>query len=195
MTVRYTFDPGPGRFTVQAFASGMLSFLGHNPTFVVRDYGGEVQFDPAAPQETRIHATVRAASLQLADRVTAADRRQIEEGMNRDALETAAYPEIIFESVSVEAGPPAGDEWPLHVAGRLTLHGVTRPVRFGARLTLYNDGVRLAGEFLLNQSEFQMKPVVALGGTLRLKDAVKGAFDLVAWKEGHEPHRGGGATA
>ncbi len=45
MTARYRLDPGQSRFTVQAFATGLLSFLGHSPTFAVRDFAGAVRFD------------------------------------------------------------------------------------------------------------------------------------------------------
>jgi hypothetical protein len=54
--VRYTLDPGVSRFTVRAFASGMLSAFGHSPTFAIRQYSGEVQVDPE---------TLEGASLRL----------------------------------------------------------------------------------------------------------------------------------
>ena len=183
MTARYRLDPAQGRFTVQAFATGLLSFLGHSPTFAVRDFQGEVQFDPAAPEQTSVRVTVRADSLQLEDKVSASDRRQIEDAMRGEALETTRFPEVVFDSTGVQAGARSGDDWPVRITGRMTLHGVTRPVRIDARLTLYSDGVRLAGEFTLSQAEFGMKPVVALGGTLRLKDPVKASFNVVGWKE------------
>ena len=183
MTTRYRLDPAQSRFTVQAFAAGLLSFLGHNPTFAVRHFSGEVCFDPTAPVAASVRVTVRADSLQLEDKVSAADRRQIEGAMRSESLETARYPEVVFESAEVRAGARSGDDWPVQIAGRLTLHGATRPARIDARLTLYSDGVRLAGEFSLSQSEFGLRPVVALGGTLRLKDAVKGSFSIVGWKE------------
>jgi len=31
---------------VQAFASGMLSGLGHNPTFAIREFTGELRLTP-----------------------------------------------------------------------------------------------------------------------------------------------------
>ena len=40
----YRIDASRGKFDVQAFAEGILSFMGHNPTFAVRRYGGEIQF-------------------------------------------------------------------------------------------------------------------------------------------------------
>ena len=43
----YTIDPGMSRFTVRAFASGVFSAFGHNPTIAIRDFSGEADFDPA----------------------------------------------------------------------------------------------------------------------------------------------------
>lgn len=183
MTVRYRLDPTHSQFTVQAFASGMLSFLGHNPTFAVRDYQGEIGFDPAEAAGASLRITVQAASLQLVDNVSAGDRRQIEDTMRGETLETTAFPQIVFESSEVAAGPAKGDERPVRVTGRMTLHGVTQSLSVDAVLTLYSDGVRLAGEFLLRQSDFRLRPVVALGGTLRLKDPLRVSFNLVGWKQ------------
>jgi polyisoprenoid-binding protein YceI len=184
MTARYRLDPSHSHFTVQAFATGMLSFMGHNPTFAVTGFAGEIELAPAAPTDgMAVRLTVRADSLQLMDKVSASDRRQIEETMWRETLEVAAYPEIAFESMEVTVGPRTGDEMPVRIVGRMMLHGVARPQQIDARLTLYSDGVRLAAEFALPQSEYRIRPVVALGGTIKLKDALKVSFDLVAWKE------------
>jgi polyisoprenoid-binding protein YceI len=181
---RYRFDPTHSRFTVQAFAAGMLSFLGHNPTFAVTGFVGELMLDPASPADgVSVRLTVRADSLQLMDKVSASDRRQIEETMWRETLEVAAHPEIAFESTEVAVGPRTGDEMPVRIMGRMTLHGLAGTHLIDARLTLYSDGVRLAGEFVLPQSACQIQPVVALGGTIKLKDALEVSFDLVAWKE------------
>ncbi len=177
MTARYLLDPTHSRFTVQAF-------LGHNPTFAVNGFAGEVLINPDAPPEgASVRITVRADSLQLMDKVSASDRRQIEETMGRETLEVAAYPEIAFESTEVAVGPRTGDEMPVRIVGQMMLHGVARLQQIDARLTLYSDGVRLAGEFALPQSEYRIRPVVALGGTIKLKDALKASFDLVAWKD------------
>ena len=40
MSEHFQFDPNQSRFTVRAFATGMLSALGHDPTFAVRDFRG-----------------------------------------------------------------------------------------------------------------------------------------------------------
>ena len=45
--VRYTLDAARSTFTVQAFASGLLSGFGHNPTIGIRDYAGDARFADA----------------------------------------------------------------------------------------------------------------------------------------------------
>ena len=92
---RYIIDPEVSRFTVQAFAGGMLSALGHNPKFVARDFTGEVSFDLDAPEEASLRMTMPAASLTLVDDVSDSDRRTIERTMHEQVLEDSRFPEII----------------------------------------------------------------------------------------------------
>ncbi len=44
--MKFALDTNASRFTVQAFATGMLSTFGHNPKIAIRDYAGEIQFAP-----------------------------------------------------------------------------------------------------------------------------------------------------
>ena len=41
-TDRYVIDGRSSRFTVQAFATGLLAKMGHNPTIGIRDFSGEM---------------------------------------------------------------------------------------------------------------------------------------------------------
>ena len=41
-TDRYVIDGRSSRFTVRAFATGLLSAMGHNPTIGIRDFSGEM---------------------------------------------------------------------------------------------------------------------------------------------------------
>jgi hypothetical protein len=47
----YRLDPRSSRFTIRVTAGGLLSAFGHNPLIGVRDFSGEVQFDPDFPQQ------------------------------------------------------------------------------------------------------------------------------------------------
>ncbi len=41
--------------------------MGHNPTFAVRDFSGEVEFDPDAPAASSLRLVVRAESLAVTE--------------------------------------------------------------------------------------------------------------------------------
>jgi polyisoprenoid-binding protein YceI len=187
MLARYRLDPGHSRFTVQAFAAGLLSFLGHSPTFAVRDFAGEVQFDPGTESGASLQMTVKTDSLELVDDVRPSDRRDIEGRMRLEVLDTAAYPEVQFESDAVSVIKRSADQYQLRIRGHLALHGVTAPHEVDAQLTLYEDGIRLSGESPLRLSDHRISPVTAVGGTIKLKDQLRVAFDLVGWKDGRGP--------
>ncbi len=184
MTARYRLGPGLSQFTVQAFASGMLSFLGHSPTFTVRDFTGSVAFEGGTINGMRLVLTVRADSLTLVDNVRPADRGEIEATMRRDVLETQAHPEVRFRSVEVSGGNVAQGHYRAHVAGQLSLHGVTRPHAANVEVLLFSDGARVQGESSLRLSDYQIRPVTALGGTIRLKDELRVLFNLAGLPEG-----------
>jgi polyisoprenoid-binding protein YceI len=177
--MRYAAIPAQSRFSVQAFATGMLSGLGHNPTFAIRGFTGELLFHPEAPDSTSIRITVKTDSLALIDSVSPKDRDEIERQMRRDALETVAYPEIVFQSAEAKTDKIAENWYRLQVAGEIQLHGVKRPHALDTQLRLFDDQARLSGRCTLSQSAHRIKPVVALGGLIRLKDELKFEFDIV----------------
>jgi polyisoprenoid-binding protein YceI len=177
MIVRYRLEPGQSRFTVQAFAAGMLSFLGHNPTFAVRDVRGEMRLDHSTVGGSLL-VVVRADSLELLDQIKPADRQEIEQRMRQEELETTKFQEIRFEAESLSGREAEGNQYRLQLRGRLELHGVTRPVELGAQLRVFRDGARVTGECPLSLSEYGIRPVTALAGAIKLKDQLRVAFDL-----------------
>lgn len=183
MAKLYRLDPHQSRFTVQALATGVLSFLGHSPTFAVRDFAGTLAFAGDTVASLRLEVTVRTGGLQLLDKVKPADRQEIERTMRRDVLETATYPEITFAAAEVSSETIARGRFRLRIGGRLALHGVARPQPLDAELLVYDDGVRLRGECGLRLSDYDIRPVTALGGTIRLKDELKVSFDVAGIPE------------
>ena len=179
MTTRYRLDPERSRFTVQAFATGMLSFLGHSPTFTVGDFAGMVEFPDDLVANLRVELTVAAGGLAVADAMKLADRREIEERMRSEVLEAAVFPEITFQAAAVATGKLAPGRYRLALDGTLSLHGVTRPHRVEGELVVHADGLRLLGETGLRMPDFAIRPVTALGGTIRLQDGVKLTFELL----------------
>jgi polyisoprenoid-binding protein YceI len=183
MAVCYKLDPTLGKFTVQAFASGLLSALGHSPTFAVRDFSGSMQFDRDEIRSMILELTIRADSLELLDRVRESDRREIIDRTRREVLATSSYPVIAYRSDEVAEEPIAPGRFRVRIVGHLSLHGLTRPYRVDCELRIYGDGIRLFGECLLLPSEYGIRPVTALAGAIRLEDRLRISFDIAGLKE------------
>lgn len=181
--MRYRIDPGRSRFMVKAFATGMLSAFAHNPTIAIRDFTGEVEFAPDSPEQSSLNIRIQSGSLQVADEVSDKDRREMERQIREEVLETDRYPEIVFESTNVSADRIMASQYRAKIKGNVTLRGLTRDCEITAQIIAGPDTLRAHGEFPLKQSDFNIKPVTAVGGTIKLKDELKFTFDIVAHKQ------------
>lgn len=181
---RYRLDAGQSRFTVQAFAGGLLAGFGHNPLIGIRDFSGEAGFAPGSLENAWLRLTINAASLTVLDDIKPKDREQIEQTMFDEVLAVARHPEIVFQSTSVTATRVAEGRYKARIIGDLTLHGVTRSgLWIAAQLTLDEDRLRARGDFTLKQTDYGIKPVSVAGGALKLKDELKFSFELAGSRE------------
>ncbi|HEX4642812.1 MAG TPA: YceI family protein [Candidatus Acidoferrales bacterium] len=178
--VKFVIDATASRFTVQAFAAGLLSSFGHNPTMSIRDFSGEIECQPETFDQANIRFTVRTSAMEVLDEMKRDDRRKLEQEMYGTVLEVSRFPEAEFESKSISVQKLSADLLAVHVTGDLTFHGATQSHAFDARVTRLGTMLRISGDFPLSQSEYGIKPFSAAGGTLRLKDEVKFSFELVA---------------
>ena len=90
-------DAKRSTFIVRAFATGMLSAFGHSPTIAIPDLQGEVEFSAGNPEDASLNLVIQAASLTVTDDISAKDRREIEQKMHDEVLESEGYAEIIYE--------------------------------------------------------------------------------------------------
>ncbi len=180
---RYTLDPGVSRLQVRAFATGMLAGFGHNPTFSVRDFAGEIRIPPGGPAEASLELQVKATSLAVTGDIMEKDRLEIEQLMHREVLESATYPEIAFRSTAVGSDKTGEGQYRITLVGDFSLHGVTAEQQIVAYFTLVEQQARAWGDFSLSQIKFGIRPVSFAGGALKLKDELKLSFDLVARRE------------
>jgi polyisoprenoid-binding protein YceI len=178
MLVHYTLDPGQSRFTVQAFAGGLLSVLAHSPVIAIRNFTGEVRFTPETLENLALDMTVQADSLAATDSVNPKDRPEIESRMRQEVLETATHPKVTFRSTQGTVNKVTEGWYRVRFGGEMTLHGVTRNEAIDAQLRLADDGLRLSGDFRMLLSAYKIRRVSALGGTIQLKDEIKFSFDL-----------------
>jgi polyisoprenoid-binding protein YceI len=179
----YLLDKNASRFTVRAFATGMLSALGHSPTIAIRDFTGDASFDPSAPSQATLRVRIRADSLEVTDEISSKDRREMEGAMNQKVLESSTYPEIVYESTETSADQIGDGRYKVAINGNLSLRGAIRKVPVTAQLSMNGDTLRAYGEFSIRQSDYGIAPVSAAGGTLKLKDELKFNFDITARTE------------
>ena len=128
-TTHYKIDSRASRFTVRAFACGLLSAMGHNPTIAIRDFTGGMNFDPEKFEAGSLELAVRASSLAVEDEISLKDRREMERLMNGEVLETAKFPEIRYEAAAISMSRISDMLCAANLEGELTLHGVTRRQR------------------------------------------------------------------
>lgn len=182
-TDRYVIDGRASRFTVRAFASGLLSAMGHNPTIGIRDFSGDLNFNPENLQAGSFRLVIKASSLSVQDDISDKDRREIERLMNQEVLETPKFAEISYEAARISVTRLSDALLSATLEGDLTLHGVKSGQPIGARVTLLGSMLRASGEFTLNQSDYNIKPVSFAGGALKLKDELKFSFEIVARRQ------------
>ena len=72
---RYVIDVRASRFRVQAFATGMLARMGHDPTIGIRDFSGEMQFNPDKLEAGGFRLVIKAASLSVQNDISDKDLR------------------------------------------------------------------------------------------------------------------------
>ncbi len=176
--MRYLIEASSSRCSVRAFAGGPLAAVGHNPTFLAREFEGEVEFDSAEPAAASLRLVIKAASLSLSDNMSDKDRREIEHTTQNDVLESGRFPEIIYDCPSSRLS--AVGPMQLTLNGDLTLHGVTRPQQVLARVYLTGTTMRAQGEATVRQADFGIRPMAVAGGMLKVKDELKLTFDIVA---------------
>ena len=177
----YRLDAAASKFTVQAFAEGLLSAFGHDPVIGVKDFQGQASFVPGTFENASLKLSVKANSLSVVNDIKEKDRHEIERAMRDEVLETGEYPEISFQSNNVSLSRIKEGHYRARVIGDLTLHGVTQKnVWISGEVTTTNDGLRAKGDFSVKQTDYKIKLVSVAGGTLKIKNEVKISFDIVA---------------
>lgn len=182
-SVHYVTDTRASQFTVQVFSGGLLSAFGHNPTIAISDFIGDAQVNPDDIERSSLRVTVKAESLTVTGNVSDKDRHEMERAMREEILETASYPEIVYESTKISASKTGEGQYSVTLTGDLTLHGVTRSHTLPARVTLTEDSLRAFGTFTLLQTEYDLKLASVAGGALKVKDELKFSFNILARKK------------
>ncbi len=184
LATRYAIDSGGSQLTVRAFATGFLSVFGHNPVISIRALTGQADLADGTLAHAALHVTVKAASLTIENDINDKDRGEMQRAMQAEVLESDEFPEITYAASRISGNMIGEGQFSVVVEGELALHGVARSEPFSARVFVTGDLLRASGEFAVRMSDYQIKPVSAVGGGLKLKDELKITFDVVARKQG-----------
>jgi polyisoprenoid-binding protein YceI len=182
-TLTYRTEARNSRFTVRAFATGMLSAFGHSPTIAIADFDGTVSLNLDAVDQSSLRMVLQADSLTVTDDISKADRLEMLRKMHQEVLESESFPDIVYECSRVSASKTGDGQYWLALNGELSLHGVTRSQPVPARVWVNGGTLRATGEFSIRQSDYLIKAVSAMGGAVRLKDELKFTFDISARRQ------------
>ena len=94
---------------------------------------------------------LKASSLTVVDPAESdTDRHQVQSTMaGKEVLDTEKYPEIRFTSTRVKEAKKTGDGWEVMLEGRLSLHGVAKPISVPIRLNKRAGELRAEGGSLI----------------------------------------------
>ena len=168
--------------TIEVGKSGALSFVaGHTHEVEGPIGGGTVDVDRADAARDRVRLTIPAAGLKVSPKNEPPDDvPKVQERMDgADVLAIERYRELTFESTSVSASGGDASTGDLIVEGRLTIRGVTQPVRIPVHVVYAGESLTATGRFSVKQSAFGIKPVT-VAGVVAVKDALAIRFSIVA---------------
>ena len=181
--VQYAIDKRASQFTIQAFASGLISVVAHSPKIAVRDWEGEVQFVPDSVEDAHVSIRAKTGSLEVLDELSRDDRRQLHRVMYEEVLDIERFPEFTFESSAIEAKRQKESLFQCSLKGRLTLHGISNHQSFAAQVAFGVDSFRAYGEFTVLQTDYGITVAQIAGGTLKLQDELKCSFYVIGRKK------------
>jgi polyisoprenoid-binding protein YceI len=169
---RWRLDPQ--RSSVEFRARHIWGLLTVKGRFADYEGGLDLSADPA------IELTIDAGSVQTGN------RKRDEHLRSADFFDAAQFPELRFESTSIEAL----DDEEFRITGQLTIHGVTNEIVLHADVQgtdidpWGNERVGLEVTGQLSRGDYDMKFNQALGsGNMLVADKVKLALDISAVKQ------------
>jgi len=150
--------------------AGMFSVAGHEHWVAAPIAEGKMQ--EATPAS--ISFRVEAAKLKVEeDKTLSADKQaEVQRTMQTQVLESEKFPEITFQSTSVQQS--GAEAW--QVRGDLTLHGQTHPLT----TTVHKQQDKYVGRCELKQTDFGIQPVRVGGGVVKVKDQLEIEFSILS---------------
>jgi|SRR5215469_10620523 len=177
-TVRYLIRPSAeSTLTLEAFKTGILA--GKKHLFFFEDYSGEIDYDPAHPENSKVRLTIQAGSVTCKDNwVRPNDRKKILDAALNDMMAVSQYPQLAFTSTRITSKSKGQYE----VQGDLTVRGITKPVTLEAAVKSVADiRLEIDGDARIRHSDYGLKPLSRFGGIVGTKNEMLLRF--LVWAE------------
>lgn len=181
----YRLDPERTQIDIVVRRDGPLARFGHDHAITVRDPEGYLMLAEAEDgsradlrlpvERLRIDTPEARERHGLGAGPDAADIEGTHENLMRHVLDADRWP---WATVSLNAFSRQGDHWSADVIIGVNGQRITERQPF--QLRLEDDVVTVEGFVLLRQTELGLQPFSALGGGLRVADALEIHFSLSA---------------
>jgi polyisoprenoid-binding protein YceI len=185
----YAVDSQQSKVEIHVSKEGAFKVFGHDHLIFAKQVSGQVQFDPQKIDQSSVRLKFPTKSITVVDPgESEKDRQEVQATMEGEkVLDVAKFPEITFTSSSISAAKKTSDGWELTLAGKLSLHGVEKPVSFPLHVRADTNELRGQGELLILQTDYGITPVKVGGGAVKVKDKLKITFNIDAGKDGDLP--------
>ena len=158
------------------------SFVGYR----VRETFASIGVTNAVGRTRRVSGTVTVAGERLTDADLTADLSRLrsdeaarDEALRSRGIETDRFPRAEFELTEpVAAAPPPGRRASATATGRLTLHGVTRPIRIDLDAQRTGERLELVGDAPIRFADFSIDPP-SVAGFVTVRDEGRLEFRLL----------------
>ena len=169
--------PGRGYFRIHLGTGGIFGAFAHEHFIEAQKIAGCATIDSKDALHSSVKLNFATASIRVIDpKESAKDRAEVQKTMENEVLRISEYPQITFESTSIERGNVA-DQY--RVRGNLTIRGKSQPVVIPLTFTRSADGTyRVVGRYSFKQTSFGINPIKVAGGAAKVKDELQTEFDL-----------------
>ena len=180
----YSVDATHSRVEINVYKEGVFKAFGHDHVIAAKEVSGRVQFDAEKIEQSTVSLKIPTKSITVIDPgESEKDRHDVQATMEGEkVLDVAKFPEITFVSSGVSAVKKMPGGWELTLSGKLSLHGVGKPVSFPLRVHADVKELRGEGEVAILQTDYGITPVKVGGGSVKVKDRLKITFNIVAAK-------------
>jgi polyisoprenoid-binding protein YceI len=176
----WQLDAATSELTVHVFKAGLFSGFLHDHQFVPRQWNITARFDPTHLEDFQAEVTVATASLRdIQPKLSAEDIAKVESQLvSPEVLDANRFPEIRFIADRLVVSSQKTDELEGTLSGKLSLHGMTRPLEFPVHVWRRGNEQVVLGKVSFNQSDFGISPLHKAGGAIAVEDRVLVDFAL-----------------